>query len=70
MRSQWPTEWEYFWSCPMIVNVLKWLTLQFGGAGSYGKAIVLMFGIMLDEYVVSAFWSVFVQQPIYDFVPG
>tara|TARA_B100000809_G_C14704250_1_gene375325 strand:+ start:392 stop:556 length:165 start_codon:yes stop_codon:yes gene_type:complete len=54
----------------MIVNVLKWLTLQFGGAGSYSKAIVLMFGIMLDEYVVSAFWSVFVQQPIYDFVPG
>ena len=57
----------------MIANVLKWLTLQFGGAGSYRKAIMLMFGIMLGEYVVGAFWSVLsvvIQQPIYDFAPG
>ncbi|MDP7279406.1 MAG: hypothetical protein QGG39_05930, partial [Candidatus Poribacteria bacterium] len=57
----------YFWSCLVIANVLKWLTLQFGGAGSYRKAIMLMFGIMLGEYVVGAFWSVLsvvIQQPI------
>ena len=63
----------YFWSCLVIANVLKWLTLQFGGAGSYRKAIMLMFGIMLGEYVVGAFWSVLsvvIQQPIYDFAPG
>ena len=63
----------YFWSCLVIANVIKWLTLQFGGAGSYRKAIMLMFGIMLGEYVVGAFWSVLsvaIQQPIYDFAPG
>ena len=57
----------------MIATVLKWLVLQFGGGGSYRKVVVLMFGIMLGEYVVGAFWSilsVIIQQPIYDFAPG
>ena len=63
----------YFWSCLVIATVLKWLVLQFGGGGSYRKVVVLMFGIMLGEYVVGAFWSilsVIIQQPIYDFAPG
>ena len=63
----------YFWSCLVIATFLKWVTLQFGGAGTYRKAMVLMFGIMLGEYVVGAFWSVLsvvIQQPIYDFAPG
>ncbi|MCC6445521.1 MAG: hypothetical protein IT210_18950 [Armatimonadetes bacterium] len=64
---------EYFWSCILIAWILKCLVLRYGGYRSYAQAIPLMFGVILGEYVVGAFWSamsVILQIRTYDFCPG
>jgi len=64
---------EYFWSCILIAWLLKCLVLRYGGYRAYGRAIPLMFGVILGEYIVGAFWSamsVILQIRTYDFCPG
>jgi hypothetical protein len=64
---------EYFWFCLVISWAIKWIILRYAGINAYRKAIPFMFGIILGEYSVGAFWSVLsviMQRPIYDFAPG
>jgi len=64
---------EYFWSCLLIASALKWLVLRWGGLPTYRRALPLMFGVILGEYCVGAFWSVvsvILRQATYDFAPG
>ncbi|MBI2300856.1 MAG: hypothetical protein HYU66_18255 [Armatimonadetes bacterium] len=64
---------DYYWMCMLIAWGLKSLVLRYGGYALYRKVLPLCYGVLLGEYVVGAFWSVyslFIHQPIYDFSPG
>ncbi|MBC8135252.1 MAG: hypothetical protein H8F28_05100 [Fibrella sp.] len=70
---------EYYWSCLLIAWGLKSLILRYGGIGMYRQIVPFMFGLILGEYTVGAFWSllsVFVNSgaiiniKTYDFAPG
>lgn len=64
---------EYYWSAIMIAWLLKTLVLRYGGYKTYRRALPLMFGLVLGEYTMGAFWSVLsvlLQQRTYDFAPG
>ena len=64
---------EYFWSCLMISSLLKWAVLRYGGHGMNRNVMPFMFGVILGEYTVGAFWSfmsVVTGYRTYDFAPG
>ena len=64
---------EYFWSCLLIASVIKWLVLRYGGYKLNRQMMPFMFGVILGEYCVGAFWSamsVILNTRMYDFCPG
>jgi hypothetical protein len=64
---------EYFWTCLMISSLLKWSILRYGGHRLNRQAMPFMFGLILGEYTVGAFWSVMsvvTGMRTYDFAPG
>jgi len=64
---------EYFWTCLVIAFAIKWLVLRYGGYKLYQRLLPLMYGIIIGEYCIGAFWSaasVILQRPTYDFCPG
>ncbi|MBI3910635.1 MAG: hypothetical protein HY320_06850 [Armatimonadetes bacterium] len=64
---------EYFWSCLIISSALKWAALRYGGHRLNRQAMPLMFGIILGEYTMGAFWSILstiTGNRTYDFAPG
>ena len=64
---------EYYWSAIMIAWLIKTLVLRYGGYRAYRKTLPLMFGLVLGEYCMGAFWSVLsviLRQHTYDFAPG
>jgi hypothetical protein len=64
---------EYFWTCLMISTVLKWAILRYGGHRMNRQAMPFMFGLILGEFNVGAFWSVMsvvTGMRTYDFAPG
>jgi hypothetical protein len=64
---------EYFWTCLVIAFALKLLVLRYGGHQLNQKVLPLMYGVIIGEYSVGAFWSVMsviLKQPMYDFCPG
>ncbi|MGC8783470.1 MAG: DUF6785 family protein [Armatimonadota bacterium] len=64
---------EYFWSCLVIASVIKWLVLRYGGYKLNRQMMPFMFGVILGEYCVGAFWSamsVILDTRMYDFCPG
>ncbi|MDH7569525.1 MAG: hypothetical protein QHJ73_08065 [Armatimonadota bacterium] len=64
---------DYFWSCILIAWLLKALVFRVGGYRLYLQAVVFMFGVILGEYSVGAFWSaasVVLRAQLYDFSPG
>jgi hypothetical protein len=64
---------EYFWSCLVIAWLVKWAMLRWAGHKTYQRFLPFIFGIIIGEYCVGAFWSamsVILQRPMYDFSPG
>lgn len=64
---------DYFWLCMVVSWLLKWIVMRWGGLGTYRKLIPMVFGIILGEYMVGAFWSVIsvvLRVSTYDFAPG
>jgi len=64
---------EYFWSCLVIAWLVKLIVLRYGGYKTYAKTMPAVFGILLGEQLLGAFWSVLsvaLKRPIYDFSPG
>ncbi len=64
---------EYFWTCLVIAWLVKLVILRYAGYKTYHKTIPFMFGVIIGEYCVGAFWSVMsviLQRPTYDFCPG
>lgn len=64
---------EYFWSCLVIAWAVKLIVLRYGGYKTYAKTMPFVFGVLLGEQLLGAFWSVMsiaLKQPIYDFSPG
>ena len=64
---------DYFWSCLVISSLLKWLVMRWGGLGTYRRLLPMVFGVILGEYTVGAFWSVIsviLRVTTYDFAPG
>ncbi|MGD9497071.1 MAG: DUF6785 family protein [Armatimonadota bacterium] len=64
---------DYFWSCLLIAWALKWAILRWGGQRVYHRFVPFVFGVVIGEYAVGAFWSalgVLLQRPLYDFSPG
>ncbi|MGQ9731828.1 MAG: DUF6785 family protein [Candidatus Zipacnadales bacterium] len=64
---------EYFWTCLVIAFAIKLLVLRYGGHQLNQKVLPLMYGVIIGEYCVGAFWSVMsviLQRPMYDFCPG
>ncbi|MGC9316402.1 MAG: DUF6785 family protein, partial [Armatimonadota bacterium] len=64
---------EYFWSCLLIAWVVKWAILHWGGQRTYQRFMPFVYGVIIGEYAVGAFWSamsVVLQRPLYDFSPG
>jgi hypothetical protein len=64
---------EYFWTCLIISWALKWAILRYGGHRLNRRAMPFMFGVILGEYTVGAFWSlvsVVTATRTYDFAPG
>lgn len=64
---------EYFWTCLIISTVLKWSVLRYGGHRLNRQVMPFMFGLILGEFTVGAFWSVMsvvLDARTYDFAPG
>jgi hypothetical protein len=70
---------EYYWSALLIAWVAKTFILRYGGLALDKKVRPLMYGLILGEYAVGAFWSLlslFLNQgaviniKTYDFCPG
>lgn len=64
---------EYYWSCLVISSVLKWAVMRWGGLRIYRRLLPVVFGVILGEYMVGAFWSVIsviLRVHTYDFAPG
>jgi hypothetical protein len=64
---------EYFWSCLILAWALKWAVLRYGGHRLNRQVIPFMYGLILGEFCVGAFWSamsVVVDYRTYDFAPG
>ncbi len=63
---------EYFWSCLLIAWVIKWAILHWAGQRAYQRFMPFVYGVIIGEYAVGAFWSalsVVLQRPLYDFSP-
>lgn len=64
---------EYFWSCLLIAWIIKWAILHWAGHRIYQRFLPFVYGVIIGEYAVGAFWSamsVILQRPLYDFSPG
>lgn len=70
---------EYYWSCLMLSTLIKWFVLRYGGLRLHRRLLPVMFGLILGEYAVGAFWSflsIFLNEgrvihiKTYDFAPG
>lgn len=64
---------EYFWSCLLIAWAIKWAILHWGGHRAYQRFLPFVYGVIIGEYAIGAFWSamsVILQRPLYDFSPG
>jgi hypothetical protein len=64
---------EYFWSCMLIAWMIKSLVIRYGGYQLNRQVMPFMFGLILGEYTVGAFWSamsVVTGLRTYDFAPG
>lgn len=64
---------EYFWSCLLVAWIVKWAILRWAGHRAYQRFLPFLYGIIIGEYCVGAFWSamsVILQRPLYDFSPG
>lgn len=64
---------EYFWSCLLIAWVVKWAILHWAGQRVYRRFLPFVYGVIIGEYAVGAFWSamsVLLRRPLYDFSPG
>lgn len=64
---------DYFWLCLFISSLLKWGVMRWGGLRTYRKYLPVVFGVILGEYIVGAFWSVMsviLRIHTYDFAPG
>jgi hypothetical protein len=70
---------EYYWSCLIIAMGIKWAVLRYGGLQLHKQVMPLMFGLILGEYFIGAFWSLLslflnegriINIKTYDFAPG
>lgn len=70
---------EYYWSCLIIAWVLKCMVLRYGGMKMDRRVQPFMFGLILGEYAIGAFWSFLslflnegavINVTTYDFAPG
>lgn len=70
---------EYYWSCLVISTIVKYFVLRYGGYKLNRQVMPFMFGLILGEYGVGAFWSLlsiflnhgrFINIRTYDFCPG
>ncbi len=70
---------EYYWSCLVISTILKMCILRYGGYKLNRQVMPFMFGVILGEYGVGAFWSLLslflnhgrmINIKTYDFCPG
>ena len=70
---------EYYWSCLILAWGIKWCVLKYGGLRLNKLAMSFMFGLILGEYAVGAFWSLLsvllnegkvINLKTYDFAPG
>jgi len=70
---------EYYWSCLLIASAIKFCVLRYGGYRLNRSVMPFMFGVILGEYTVGAFWSYLsvllnhgriITIHTYDFCPG
>jgi hypothetical protein len=64
---------DYFWSCLVVATCIKFVVLKYFGLKTYRQLIPFAFGVILGEYAVGAFWSVYSvisEKGVYDFAPG
>ncbi len=64
---------EYFWSCLGSAWIVKGAILHWAGQRAYQRFTPFVYGVIIGEYTVGAFWSamsVLLQRPLYDFSPG
>jgi hypothetical protein len=64
---------EYFWSCLVFSTLIKWAVIRYGGYRLNRHVMPFMFGVILGEYTIGAFWSamsVVTGFRTYDFAPG
>jgi hypothetical protein len=70
---------EYYWSCLFLSWVIKGAVLRYGGYKLNRQVMPFMFGVILGEYAVGAFWSLLslflnsgrvINIKTYDFAPG
>lgn len=61
------------WVPLLIGGTAKYVTLKFGGLGSYRRALPFFFGLILGEIVIGCLWTIIgitLSIPTYDFWPG
>lgn len=70
---------EYYWSALFLAWLIKVLVLRYGGYKLNRQVMPFMFGLILGEYAIGAFWSLLsmflnegrvINIKTYDFAPG
>lgn len=64
---------DYFWSCLLIAWLVKLAILRWGGHKVHRGAMPFVYGVIIGEYFMGAFWSamsVVLKERLYDFSPG
>ena len=61
---------DYIWFCLVIISLVKWLILKYGGLKVHRQAVPFFMGLILGEFAVGSFWSalsIIIQRPTYTF---
>lgn len=63
---------EQLWMCFMTAWLIKLVLLRYGGARAYRPAVPLFVGIMLGDFLIGTFWTIYgvvTEQNVYHFWP-
>jgi hypothetical protein len=50
---------NFLWMALLIAWLIKWLVLRYGGRKWYDRVLPFCYGLILGEFVVGSFWSLF-----------
>jgi hypothetical protein len=50
---------NFLWMAMLIAWLIKWMVLRYGGRKWYDRVLPFCYGLILGEFIVGSFWSLF-----------